>query len=179
MRLLLALLAETRATAYALAVAWLLDTAATLLDLLNPDPAAERNPAAMAGYLNHFIDLPFPDLAGTDPTGRPLVWVKIRNPRLIPGQDLLGAAGKVRFTEDGKPVDADTSVAAEETYKTFAKLILAGNVWDATWTPTSFDTDEEQEPPLLPMPPTPADVARYPIAILNAIGKELSKANPR
>jgi hypothetical protein len=39
----------------------------------------------VAGYLNRFIDLAFPDLAGVDDAGRAIVWVKIRNPRLLSG----------------------------------------------------------------------------------------------
>lgn len=135
----------------------------------------------MAGYLNRFIDLPFPDLAGTDDLGRALCWVKIRNPRLIPAGDLTAAIAKVQLDDNGRPVNS--GAAAEETFGTFAKLVIAGNVWDATWVP---EVDEHGDPidptaeaPLLPMPPSPADMGKMPIDILNAIGEEMVKANPR
>lgn len=119
-------------------------------------------------YLNRFIDLGFPELAGNDDSGRAVVWVKIRNPRLIPGQDLLGGAN-VPVGADGKPVDA--VAAGRQTFEMMAKLIIAGNVWDAE----SLD----DEPPLLNMPPSAAEVGRMPMVILNAIGEELAKANPQ
>lgn len=133
----------------------------------------------MAGYINRFIDIGFPELGGLDDNGRANVWVKIRNPRLIPGDDLLGAASKVRLDPDtGMPTEVDVPAATGETFKTFAKLVIAGHVWDATWIPTNFDDDTE-DAPLLSMPPSPADMGKFPIEILNAIGKELKNATPR
>jgi hypothetical protein len=69
-------------------------------------------------------------------------------------------------------------MAAQETFASYGKLILAGHVWDATWVPDDFD-DDTLEPPLLGMPPNADEVGRMPIEILNAIGGELKKANPR
>lgn len=123
----------------------------------------------MAGYLNRFIDLPFPDLAGVDDAGRALCWVKIRNPRLIPGEDLMGMNAGVRLDADGKPLPGEDVTAS--AFAAFARLIIAGQVWDAQ--------SVEEEAPLLGMPPTPGEVGRMPMEILNAIGVELSKANPR
>jgi len=134
----------------------------------------------MAGYLNRFIDLGFPDLAGVDDNGKAIVWVKIRNPRLIPGEDLIGAADKVQIDADGNVVD--TGAAAKESFAAFAKLILAGNVWDAKWVPAPDENsviDWDAEPPLLSMPPSPEQMGRFPMEILNAIGEELKKANPQ
>lgn len=133
----------------------------------------------MAGYLNRFIDLGFPDLAGVDDNGRALCWVKIRNPRLSPAGDFAAAAAKVRI-ENGQPVQTD--LAASETFASFAKLIIAGHVWDASWTPTvgpDGSIDDTEEPPLLPMPPSADDVAKMPMDILNAIGEELKRSAPR
>lgn len=135
----------------------------------------------MAGYLNRFIDLPFPDLAGVDEQDRARCWVKIRNPRLIPGGDLTSAFSRVRFDDAGRPLDSDA--AADETFASLARLVIAGQVWDATWVPElderGNEVDPQAEPPLLPMPPGPDDMARMPIEILNAIGEELKKASPR
>jgi len=135
----------------------------------------------VAGYLNRFIDLGFPELAGTDEqTGRALCWVKIRNPRLMPGNDIT-AGGTVATDEHGRPLD--TKAAARESFAIMSKLIIAGHVWDATWTPDldadGNEIDPNAEPPLLPMPASPADVAKMPMQILNAIGEEMSKASPR
>jgi hypothetical protein len=133
------------------------------------------------GYLNRFIDLSFPDLAGVDSNGHAVCWVKIRNPRMIPGADLIGAASKIRVDpETGVPVDS--GAAASETFDAFAKIILAGQVWDAKWTPQpdeNGNTDWDAEPPLIPMPPSPEHVGRMPVEILNAIGEEMKKANPQ
>jgi hypothetical protein len=124
----------------------------------------------MAGYLNRFIDLPFPDLGGEDPeTGAAVVWVRIRNPRLIPVDHLMAKTTRVKVGPDGQPVEVD--LKAQETYERMSNLIVAGYVWDAL----SLD----EEPPLLPMPPSPDDVSKMPITILNSIGEELIKANPR
>ncbi len=134
----------------------------------------------MAGYLNRFIDLPFPELAGVDNQGRALCWIKIRNPRLMPAQDLTDAASKVRV-EDGKAVSAD--LGSSDVFTSFAKLVIAGRVWDATAIPPvdpdTGDVDEEWEPPLLAMPPTAADMGKMPIDIINAIGGEMKNAVPR
>lgn len=123
----------------------------------------------MPGYLNRFIDLQFPDLAGVDDAEQALCWVRIRNPRLIPTDHLVGGGSKVRLDANGRPVDGE--VAAQETYERLAKLIVAGVVWDAE--------SLADEPPLLPMPPSAEDVKRYPIDITNAIGEELKKSTPR
>jgi hypothetical protein len=148
-----------------LAVAW-----ADFLNLRSPIPVQPKGTDPMAGYLNRFIDLGFPDLGGVDENNRAIVWVKMRNPRLIAGDDLIGDSAKtVRLDpETGKPIEVS---AGREMFGTFAKLILAGNVWDAT----SLDDD----PPLLPMPPSAADVGKMPIEILNRLGEELSKRNPK
>lgn len=133
----------------------------------------------MAGYLKPVITLPFPDLAGVDEQGRALCWVTIRNPRLMPGDDIAGSAA-VEVGPDGKPVDS--GAAARESFKIMAALIVRGRVWDAKWLPELDDSgdpvDPDAEPPLLQMPPSPADVARMPMQILNRIGEEMSKVNP-
>jgi hypothetical protein len=123
----------------------------------------------MPGYLNRFIDLPFPELGGIDDEGKAIVWVRIRNPRLIPGDHLLPSSTKVRVGSDGQPVEVDTKV--EDTYGWVAKVVVDGHVWDAL--------SLENEAPLIPMPPKVEDIGKFPIGILNRIGEEVSKANPR
>ncbi len=125
------------------------------------------------GYLNRVIHLDFPDLAGLenpeDPNSRPVIWLTIRNPRLMPGAELLGKGSSIRRTADGDTVIEGGAV--DEAYGGFAKLIIAGNVLDPT-----VDSDD---PPALPMPPSPADVGKYPIEILNRLGQVLADSNPR
>jgi hypothetical protein len=122
------------------------------------------------GYLNRVIQLDFPDLAGTEPdTGRSIIWLTIKNPRLMSGNDLIAAGTTVRRDADGNITMNNRT--AEEAFGGFAKLVIAGNVLDPT-----VDSDD---PPTLRMPPEPADVAKYPIEVLNRIGEELTKANPR
>ncbi len=130
----------------------------------------------MAGYLNRFIHLDFPELAGVDEQNRAYVWVKIRNPRLIPSGELAGMADKFRITDDGA-VEVGGDKAADAVFTQFAGLILAGNVWDCTWLPEDLDSDDPG--PLLPMPPSAADLRKMPMEIFNRIGDEVKKANPR
>ncbi len=130
----------------------------------------------MGGYLNRVIQLDFPELAGTerpddhpDGPGRAIIWLTIRNPKLMAGNELVGGNRGVRRNADGS--EDITGEAASEAYGGFAKLIIAGNVLDP-----AVDSDD---PPPLPMPPSAADVGRYPIEILNRIGGILAESNPR
>ncbi len=129
------------------------------------------------GYLNRVIQLEFPELAGTerpadhpDGPGRAVIWLTLRNPRLLAGNELIGDnAGGIRRNADGS-IDVTGGTAAASAYGGFAKLIIAGNVLDPF-----VDSDD---PPPLPMPPTAEDVGKYPIEILNKIGGILADANP-
>lgn len=129
------------------------------------------------GYLNRVVQLDFPELAGTerpadhpDGPGRSIIWLTIRNPKLIAGGELMGGKGRgARANADGSVViDSD---AAEEAYEGFARLIIGGHVLDPT-----VDSDE---PPALPMPPAAGDIAKYPIEVLNRLGKVMKDGIPR
>jgi hypothetical protein len=120
------------------------------------------------GYLNRVIQLDFPDLAGVDDAGRSIIWLTIRNPRLMPGNELVGKSSARRAADGSLIIDTD---AAGEAYSGFAKLVIGGNVLDPT-----VDSDD---PPALPMPPGPADVGRYPIEVLNKLASVLADSNPR
>lgn len=125
------------------------------------------------GYLNRHIHLDFPELAGRerpdDETSQAVIWLMVRNPKLIPGGELIGKGASARRTAEGELI-VDVA-AAEEAYGGFAKLIVGGNVLDPT-----VDSDD---PPALPMPPSPADLAKYPIDVLNRLGQLLADSNPR
>ncbi len=121
------------------------------------------------GYLNRVIQLNFPELAGVEEgSGRPIIWITVRNPRLIPGGELVGKGSTIRKEADGAV--SVQGAAVDEAYGQFAKLIVGGNVLDPT-----VDSDD---PPPLPMPPSAADMGKYPIEILNAIGKLLADSAP-
>lgn len=133
-------------------------------------PALRKEPPAM-GYLNRVIDLQFPDLAGLqEDSDRAVIWLKIRNPKLMTGNDVLTEnVGNVQFGPDGEPIGGN--VKKSEVLKSMARLVIAGFVWDAT-----VDSDD---PPLIPMPPTPEDAGRMPISVLNAIADEMKKTRPK
>jgi hypothetical protein len=132
-------------------------------------PVLRKEPTM--GYMNRVIDLQFPDLGGLqEGSDRAVIWLKIRNPKLMTGNDAFSQdTSNVQFGPDGQPVSAD--VKRDEVLKSFARLVIGGYVWDAT-----VDSDD---PPLIPMPPTPEDMGRMPMEILNAIADELKKANPK
>ncbi len=125
------------------------------------------------GYLNRHIYLDFPELAGRerpdDETSQSIIWLMVRNPKLIPGGELIGKGASARRNAEGELI-VDVA-AAEEAYGGFAKLIVGGNVLDPT-----VDSDD---PPPLPMPPSPTDLAKYPIEVLNRLGQLLADSNPR
>jgi hypothetical protein len=117
----------------------------------------------MAGYANRTVRLEFPDLSEFDD----LIYVVMRNPKTVPPDDLR-AAGNVPAGADGEP---ETEAAMRASYQIFSRLVVSWHVYDAT------SNDENQ--PLLGLPATPADVAKLPLEILNAMGEELAKVNPQ
>lgn len=140
----------------------------------------------MAGYMNRFVHRGFPDLAGYDENlaaeyerqgmtaeqakeRAAYCWVKLRNPRLIPADELMSAVGDVRTDDHGNVIVSDSN--RDSTYAMAARLVIAGQVWD----PTSLDDDA----PLLPVPPAPEHVKLYPMDVFNAIAEELKKATPQ
>ncbi len=127
----------------------------------------------MAKYLNRVIQLDFPELAGLedpdDPNSRPVIWLTIRNPKLVPGGELVGKGRGVRREADGSI--AISAEGMEEAYAGYAKLIIAGCVLDPD--------DENDDAAPLPMPPSPAVLNRYPIEVLNRLGQAVADAAPR
>lgn len=116
----------------------------------------------MAGYGNRTILLDFPELSEEGDR----VHVIIRNPRLVPMQDLI--PDDVPTSADGKP-DQNAQLAAGMAV--IARLITAWHVYDAT--------SAEDDQPLLGLPATAALVAKLPMEIQNRIGEEIHKVrNP-
>lgn len=135
----------------------------------------------MPGYANRIITLPFPELAepGDD------IHVVIRNPRLMPVEELRSLAGGDRSKADmdriaaakaaldagqDVPDDLVTDEDAGRGFAMVARLVIGWHVYDAT------STEEDQ--PLLPLPATPELVGKLPQDILTRIMEEVNKANP-
>lgn len=109
----------------------------------------------MAGYANRTIMLTFPDLTeeGDDP-----IHVVIKNPRMVPAQDLVPP--DMPQQDDGD--DMATFLAG---CAVIARLIKAWHVYDAS------DEGDDQAP--LPLPATAELVAKLPLEIQQRIGEEI------
>lgn len=105
------------------------------------------------------------------------MWVTIRNPKLVPSDELMPE--QVTPVVDGQPEDAKAANAS--MHKMFAKIIIGWRVYDASEIPVLNAVGEpEGDQRLLPMDYTPENVAKLPMEILNTIGKEVSGAlNPQ
>ncbi|MDA8323335.1 MAG: hypothetical protein M0030_26480 [Actinomycetota bacterium] len=121
----------------------------------------------MGGYANRFVRIEFPDLS--EPGD--LVWVRIRNPRTVPVDEMQSASDGVTIGPDGAPAAGDTAAVVRAGHKLLAKLIVDWHVYDAT------STDDDQ--PALGLPATPELVARLPMEIYQRLGEELDRANPQ
>jgi hypothetical protein len=113
-------------------------------------------------YKNRFIDLTFPELSEDDDK----IWVKIRNPRIMPPAELVRRP--IKKLDDGEDDPADTILA---TCELFAKLIVGWHVYDGM--------DNDDNPAALGLPATGLLVRKVPTEILGRLGEELAKINPR
>lgn len=112
----------------------------------------------------------------------------IRNPRLVPAEELRAAYGAEVTETDLKRLRAakaaldegislppeDNLVTEDDTrrgYAFIAKLVVAWHVYDAT--------SAEKDQPLLPLPATPELVAKLPAEILTRIMQEVQAINPQ
>jgi hypothetical protein len=127
------------------------------------------------GYANRVVTLTFDELSD-DPEDR--IWVCIRNPKLVPIDEMRSGAGDVATDADGKPADSDA--AAKSGYRIFAKLIVGWHVYDATVLPELNAAGEDVGAQvLLPQAPVTVEtVAKLPLAILNRLMEELGSVNP-
>ncbi len=147
------------------------------------------------GYKNRIITLTFPDLADEGDS----IHVVLRNPRLLPAEELQALAGARRRTvEERQRLEAaraaldagldipDELVSDDDANRGFelvARLVVGWRVWDST-TPVKLDADgnliedEETRPRLLPLPATTESVGKLPQEILTRIMQEVAAANP-
>ncbi|MFF0409056.1 hypothetical protein ACFYUY_01300 [Kitasatospora sp. NPDC004745] len=135
----------------------------------------------MSGYRDRFILVTFPEV-GDDAS------ILLRNPRLVPPAML--EPDPIETDANGEPVDRDA--AREATYAVFARLIVA---WRGMYDATAVDLPAEavhggdlgdllarlEETGQQPLgDPSPATVARLPIAVVNRLAEEIGNAaNPR
>jgi hypothetical protein len=140
----------------------------------------------LAGYRDRIIRISFPGLTDDD-NGDP-VWVIIRNPSLMPADELRAYADKISPAAITAAVNGDGTVTADQVsgtdmeaaYRMFARLIIAWRVYDASAVPMINEAgDVVGEQPLLPSPAAPDLIAKLPLEIINRLSEELGKAAPR
>lgn len=126
----------------------------------------------MSGYANRVRTITFNDLT---PDGEPPIHVVLRNPQLMPPDEL--SPEDVQLDENGRPTDVAAAKRAND--KVLAKLIIGWRVFDATDVRIDADGNElDQEP--LPLPATPELVAKLPTVIWKALVDEVGNAiNPQ
>lgn len=128
----------------------------------------------MAGYASRLIRLPFPELS-EDPETDP-IFVTIRNPKLMPLQDLQDNAPDAVDAE-GNPVPEKATAGM---LRIISRLIVVWRVYDASHLQVNPQTGEPMDQPLLALPATPELVAKLPAVIINRIADELTGAvNPQ
>jgi len=117
----------------------------------------------MAGYADRLLTLDFPDLT---PDGDPVIYIAIRNPRIVPMSVLQGDTDLAVNPETGMPLDAKAAETA--MHKTMATLIKDWHIFDGM--------DESDTPEPLPLPATADLVAKLPAEVINRIAKEIQEA---
>jgi hypothetical protein len=116
----------------------------------------------MPGYANRTIRIAFPDLTEA---GDPEVFVTIRNPKIVPTQDLIP-----RDVSDDE-FKRNPRAYFMATYALIASLITAWHVYDAT--------SDDPDPKPLDLPATEETVATLPREITEAIVAKINDArNP-
>jgi hypothetical protein len=132
----------------------------------------------MSGYAQRVLTLPFPELSD-DPDGD-LIWITIRNPKLVPPGELT--PDQDTPIVDGMP--ANPEAAVDSMHRILAKLIVGWHVYDATQD-VELDAagNDVTVPRLLPNEKsafTAANSAKLPTAIITEITKKISGAtNPQ
>lgn len=115
----------------------------------------------MPGYADRLIRREFPDLTCD---GDPVIYVSFRNPRLVPPSIL--SPEDVPTDAHGQPLDPKQAERA--MHASLAVLIKDWHVYDAA--------DDSDDPPLLSLPATAELVAKLPVAIVNAVAREVGEA---
>lgn len=126
----------------------------------------------MAGYANRVMRLGFPQLTEE---GQPELFITIRNPRVVPPDDL--AAYDIQVDANGMPTDAQK--ATERSAQIIARLIVAWRMYDATeWGVDEAGELLDQKP--LPLPATPDLVRKLPAEAMMELNRAIQDAvNPR
>jgi len=131
----------------------------------------------MAGYSKRVLRLPFAGL--TDDDVNDPIWVAIRNPRLVPPDELVPEQSS-GILPDGTA--ADPEAATNSMHLMFARLIVGWRAYDARQ-PVELDaagndiTVQRLIPNTGPDCFTPENVAKLPMEIVNAIVREVEAAS--
>lgn len=134
------------------------------------------------GYANPVIKLDFSDSLSQNPATDP-IWVIIRNPRLMPPDELNSVYnGDSGYDDDGKVTSRDAALAT--TAKLIVKLVVAARVYDPAGAADalSFDpltgeiTGGSTQPLLPPTPWGPEIAAKLPTEIRTRIMEEFAEA---
>jgi hypothetical protein len=105
------------------------------------------------------------------------IWVALRNPRLMPPNELRPSKDVPVDEATGRPTDM--AVAEMEMFAVFAKLIIGWRVYDASSMSVDPVTGEVNDQGLLDSPATAELVAKLPSAILTEITEVFTQAvNP-
>ena len=121
----------------------------------------------MAGYANRLITETFPELTQA---GDPVIHVIMRNPRLVPPDEMRRA--DIAVGPDGAPVDEGAAKRASD--ELMAKLITGWLVYDASAGAPEGDAGR------LPLPATAESVAKLPMEIINRLAERISSSvNPQ
>jgi hypothetical protein len=127
----------------------------------------------MPGYSNRVIRLTFPELSADAESD--LIWVTIRNPRLVPNHELIPKQ-VTAVGADGMPVDLDK--AKMEIYELMSKLIIGSHIYDCT-APVELDAagNDVSTPVLLQQGHLSAEQCmNIPMEITNKIALEIREA---
>ncbi len=117
----------------------------------------------MAGYADRLLRIEFPDLTCD---GDPVVFIAVRNPRIVPMSVLQGDTEVAVDPTTGMPTDPKAAEAA--MLSTMSVLIKDWLVFDGM--------DEADDPAPLPLPATPDLVAKLPAEIITRLSKEIGEA---
>jgi hypothetical protein len=113
----------------------------------------------MAGLKDRFITLEFPELTED---GDQLLFVTIRNPQLVPLDELVS---DVATDTNGAPLNPKS--ALWESYERVANLAVDYRMYDSS--------SREVDQPLLDLPATAEKVSKFPQVVQLRIAEEMNK----
>ncbi len=113
----------------------------------------------MAGLKGRFITITFPELTED---GEPDLYVKIRNPLLVPLDELVS---DIATDSNGQPLNP--KAALWESYERIANLVVDMRMYDSSV--------RAEEQPLLDLPATAETVSKFAQIVQTRIAEEMNK----